>query len=139
MFHYNKLPIIFLINGIILTEQFFEEIRISLLTSMALEKLHNLQETPREREARLRIEKIKKSGKRKDNNTSNPYINFEKNIIILKYEFGFSLEEIKNLTLFAMNTILSYTSGSVQYKTSVAAYAAGNTKKIKFITDKEKK
>ena len=58
--------------------------------------------------------------------------------MILTYEFGYKPEEILNMTQYAINMILGYTNKSIQYKATLIAAGNGNTKKIKFITDKGK-
>lgn len=126
------------LNGIPLLEEYFVAVVDSILISMDLKGVNVLNETPREKEMRLRIEKIKKTGKSANDQKGSGYLNLEKNFITLKYEFGLSKQEILDLTVHAQKAILSYTSGSVNYKTSVVAFASGNAKKIKFITDKEK-
>lgn len=126
----------FTLEGILLTEEYFTAIKNVILISVGITEIETLNETPQEREARLKIEAIRKKDKNKQDGDG--YANIEKNFMVLQYEFGMSREEILDLTPFAQKTILSYTSAAVSYKASLIAFANGGAKKIKFITDKEK-
>lgn len=83
------------------------------------------------------IARIKKQGNKQS--TSDGDKNFEKNFITLLYEFGLSIEEIKQLNIYQYEIILSYTGNSINYKISTIAAGNGLSKKVKFITQGGKK
>lgn len=124
------------IKNLILTDELLESFRnIWLMAtgnkafSMAYKYL-----TPQERAIEEKIQAIKNQGKNiKGQENDN---GFEKAYIILTYEFGYSKDEILNMTMHTVKRILKYTSKSINYKLTLVAKANGNTKKVKFITDK---
>jgi hypothetical protein len=65
--------------------------------------------------------------------------NFNDSFMILTYEFGYKPIEIYNMTQYTINLILGHTNKSIKYKLSLIAAGNGNTKKVKFITDKGSK
>lgn len=86
--------------------------------------------SPEQRAYEEKIQAIKNKGKSQNKST-----NFEKMYMILTYEFGYRRDEILSMTMHTVNTIIKYTSKSINYKLTLAAKAYGNTKKVKFITD----
>jgi hypothetical protein len=86
--------------------------------------------TPEQRAIEEKIQAIKNKGEKEKSNDS-----FEKIYIILTYEFNYTREEILKMTMYAVQRILKYTSKSINYKLTLLAKAAGNTKKIQFIAD----
>jgi hypothetical protein len=86
--------------------------------------------SPEQRAYEEKIQAIKNKGKSQNKST-----NFEKIYMILTYEFGYRRDEILSMTMHTVNTIIKYTSKSINYKLTLAAKAYGNTKKVKFITD----
>ena len=124
------------INGHEIDEKLFERICAIILISLALKKQSDFIDDPKMREMQERINRIKNNNKAirgADNG------NFKDAFMILTYEFGYKPNEIYNMTQYAINMILGYTSKSINYKLSLIAAGNGNTKKVKFITDKGSK
>ena len=123
------------INNNLINEQLFERIRAIVLISLSLKKQGDFIDDPVMREMQEKINRIKqknKAVKGMDNG------NFNDAFMILTYEFGYKPNEIYNMTQYAINLILGYTNSSIRYKLSLIAAGNGNTKKVKFITDKGK-
>lgn len=116
-------------------EPLFTRLIRIILMSLALKKQSDFIDDPQMREMQEKIDRIKNQGK---NIRGNESTDFKNAFIILTYEFGYKPEEILNMTQYTINLILSYTSKSIRYKTTLIAAGNGNTKKVKFITDKGK-
>lgn len=114
-------------------DKIFERLRDIWLTSIDVRTFSNNYKymSPEERALEEKIQAIK--NQRKNNKGSS---SFEQFYIILTYEFGYSRDDILNMTMYAVKTILKYTSKSINYKLTLLAKANGNAKKVKFITDK---
>ena len=113
----------------------FKLIQDTLLTCMGLQKVDNyVSVDPRYEEMKKKINKIKQNGITKTNNHSD----LSETFVVLKYEFGFTIDEIKQLNVYQMNTYMSYVTKSIQYKVSVVGAGNGLTKKVKYITHKGK-
>ena len=124
------------INDNLIDEKIFERIRAIILISLALKKQDDFIDDPIMREMQEKINRIKNNNKAvKGANNGN----FHDAFIILTYEFGYKPVEIYNMTQYAINLILGYTNKSIRYKLSLIAAGNGNTKKVKFITDKGNK
>jgi hypothetical protein len=117
-----------------MTDELFERIRDMVLVSAGIKSHANNYKymSPEQRAMEEKIQAIKNKGKKQDNTPQS----FEKTYMVLTYEFGYTREEILNMTMYAVKTILKYTSKSINYKLTLMAKAYGNTKKVKFITDK---
>ena len=116
----------------IIDDQIFERMRDIWLISIDARPFSNVYQymSPEQRALEEKIQSIKNKGK------NNKEDSFEKIYMILTYEFNYSRKDILNMTMYAVKTILKYTSKSINYKLTLIAKAFGNTKKIKFITDK---
>ena len=114
-------------------DQIFERLRDMWLISIDAKTFSKAYQymSPEERKLEEKIQSIKNKGKNKNDNNS-----FEKIYITLTYEFNYSRNEILEMTMYAIKTILKYTSKSINYKLTLMAKAYGNTKKVRFITDK---
>lgn len=113
----------------------FKLIQDTLLTCMGLQKVDNyISVDPRYEEMKKKINKIKQNGITKTNNHSD----LSETFVVLKYEFGFSIDEIKQMNVYQMNTFMSYVNKSIQYKVSIVGAGNGLTKKVKYITHKGK-
>lgn len=123
------------LNGHKLTEQLFERICAIVLMALALKKESDFLDDPVMREMQEKINRIKNNNKPLKSGDSG---NFKDVFMILTYEFGYKPNEIYNMTQYAINFITSYTGKSIRYKTTLIAAGNGNTKKVKFITDKGK-
>lgn len=122
-------------NEILIDYPLFKLIQDTLLTIMGLQKVDNYSYVdPRYAELKTKINKIKKEGSPTINNQSN----LSESFVVLTYEFGFTIDEIKNMNVYQMNTYMSYVNKSIQYKVSVVGAGNGLTKKIKYITHKGK-
>lgn len=121
------------INKRPITDEIFERLRYIWMTSIDAKSFSKMYQymTPEERAIEDKIQAIKNKGKNQQNNDS-----FEKIYITLTYEFNYTREQILNMTMYAVKTILKYTSKSINYKLTLLAKAYGNTKKVRFITDK---
>ena len=123
------------INDNLINDKIFERICAIILISLALKKQSDFIDDPVMREMQEKINRIKQNNKAikgADNG------NFHDAFMILTYEFGYKPTEIYNMTQYAINLILGYTNKSIRYKLSLIAAGNGNTKKVKFITDKGK-
>lgn len=121
------------INGIQATEELLTRIFRIILITLALKKQSDFIDDPQMRAYQEKIDRIKRKNKPvKGMETGD----FQQAYMILTYEFGYKPEEILNMTQYAINTILGYTNKSITYKLTLIAAANGNTKKVKFITDK---
>lgn len=121
------------INGIQVTEELLTRIFRIILITLALKKQSDFIDDPQMRAYQEKIDRIKRKNKPvKGMETGD----FQQAYMILTYEFGYKPEEILNMTQYAINTILGYTNKSITYKLTLIAAANGNTKKVKFITDK---
>lgn len=124
------------INNNVISAKLFERICAIILISLALKKQSDFIDDPVMREMQEKINRIKQNNKAikgADNG------NFHDAFMILTYEFGYKPTEIYNMTQYAINLILGYTNKSIRYKLSLIAAGNGNTKKVKFITDKGNK
>ena len=123
------------INDNLINEKIFERICAIILISLALKKQSDFVDDPKMRELQEKINRIKNNNKAikgADNGNLNDAF------MILTYEFGYKPMEIYNMTQYAINLILGHTNKSIRYKLSLIAAGNGNTKKVKFITDKGK-
>ena len=121
------------INGVQVTEELLTRIFRIVLITLALKKQSDFIDDPQMRAYQEKIDRIKRKNKPvKGMETGD----FQQAYMILTYEFGYKPEEILNMTQYAINTILGYTNKSITYKLTLIAAANGNTKKVKFITDK---
>lgn len=123
------------INDHLINEDIFERIRAIILIAIALKKQSDFIDDPIMREMQEKINRIKNNNKAVKNTDSG---NFNDAFMILTYEFGYKPKEIYDMTQYAINLILGYTNKSIRYKLSLIAAGNGNTKKVKFITDKGK-
>ena len=123
------------INGHKMTEALFERISAIVLMATALKKQSDFLDDPAMREMQEKINRIKNNNKPLKSGDGG---NFKDAFIVLTYEFGYKPNEIYNMTQYAINFIMSYTGKSIRYKTTLIAAGNGNTKKVKFITDKGK-
>jgi hypothetical protein len=124
-----------MVNGIRATEELLTRIFRIILISLALKKQSDFIDDPQMRLYQEKIDRIKRKNKPAKGAESG---DFQQAYMILTYEFGYKPEEILNMTQYAINTILGYTNKSITYKLTLIAAANGNTKKVKFITDKGK-
>ena len=122
--------------GFPVTEVFFERIRQIILISCGIKKPTDFYTDPRLKAMQDKINKIK--GQKTKQSDAMHKSDFSDCLIILIYEFGLTVPYIETMTQYAVNFILGYTSKSVRYKASLIAVGNGNTKKVKFITDKGK-
>jgi hypothetical protein len=126
----------YMLSEICLNDELFENMKHIWLISIDSEPFSlNSQYIPVEqRKLEEKIRSIKNGGKNSKQTGGSK--EFEKIYMTLTYEFGCSREDILNMTMYTVKTILKYTSKSINYKLTLAAKAYGNTKKVKFITDK---
>jgi hypothetical protein len=123
------------IEGYDITQELFDYIIDMVLVSTEHKKMHDLKIIdPAMKAAQDKINKIKKQGK----NTSGGSSNFNDSYMILTYEFHYSPEQILNMTMYCISTILKYTSKSINYKISLIGAGNGLSKKVHFITQKGK-
>ena len=124
------------ICGYTVTQELFDRIITLLLIAAGQKKLSELSIIdPAMREAQERINKIKKQ---KQNNVAGGFSSFNDSYMILTYEFHYTPEQILNMTMYCINTILKYTSKSINYKISLIGAGNGLSKKVHFITEKGK-
>ena len=123
------------LNGHVVDAKLFERICAIILISVALKKQSDFIDDPVMREMQEKINRIKNNNKAVKGAESG---NFNDAFMILTYEFGYKPMEIYNMTQYAINLILGHTNKSIRYKLSLIAAGNGNTKKVKFITDKGK-
>ena len=123
------------IDGHIIDEKLFTRMSRIILMAAALKKSTDFIDDPVMRAYQEKIDKIKSQNKAAQNANDQ---NFKEAYMILTYEFGYKPEEILNMTQYAVTVILGYTSNSIRYKLTLIAAGNGNTKKVKFITDKGK-
>lgn len=123
-------------DNIVVNEKLFERICAIILISLALKKQSDFIDDPVMREMQERINRIKNNNKAIKGADSG---NFNDAFMILTYEFGYKPMEIYNMTQYVINLILGHTNKSIKYKLSLIAAGNGNTKKVKFITDKGSK
>ena len=124
-----------LIKNRVIDDCIFERMRHIWLISIdakAFSKTYQYM-SPEQRVMEEKIQYIKNKNKNKNNKSED---GFEKIYMILTYEFHYTRNEILEMTMYAVKTILKYTSKSINYKLTLIAKANGNTKKVKFITDK---
>lgn len=115
-----------------LTSEWFDRIADIVMAATDNKKLHQIiNKDTKIQEAEERIKKIKNQNKTNNDNS------LESIYMILSYEFGYSSEQILNMTLYAISRITSYTSASINYKISLIGAGNGLSKKVHFIT-KEK-
>ena len=122
------------INGILVDEPLFTRIMRIILIALALKKQSDFVDDPQLQAYQEKINRIKNQNKSVTGNSTD----FNKAFMILTYEFGYKPDEILNMTQYTINFILGYTGKSINYKLSLIAAGNGNTKKVKFITDKGK-
>ena len=120
------------INGVLIDEPLFTRIMRIILIALALKKQSDFVDDPQLQAYQEKINRIKSQNKSVTGNSTD----FNKAFMILTYEFGYKPEEILNMTQYTINFILGYTGKSINYKLSLIAAGNGNTKKVKFITDK---
>ena len=132
---YDEDKQVFTIQGAILDDELFERIRQIILIASGINKLSSASSymSPEQRAMEEKIQEIKSRGKKQNDKSSG--MNIEKIYMVLTYEFGYSRDEILNMTMYIVKTILKYTSKSIRYKLTLAAKAYGNVKKVSFITD----
>lgn len=116
----------------IVEDELFERMKHIWLVAIGAENYSEAIKymTPEQRMLEEKVRAIKNSGKNRSDAKS-----FEKIYIILTYEFGYSREEILEMTMYMVKTILKYTGKSINYKLTLLAKAYGNTKKVKFIAN----
>lgn len=124
-----------LINGMCANEELITRIFRIILISLALKKQTDFIDDPQLKAYQDKIDRIKQKNKSVKGAESG---DFQQAYMILTYEFGYTQEQILNMTQYAINTILGYTNKSIAYKLTLIAAGNGNTKKVKFITDKGK-
>lgn len=123
------------ICGYTVTQELFDRIITLLLIAVGKKKLSELSIIdPAMKEAQDRINKIKKQ---KQNNVAG-ISSFNDSYMILTYEFHYTPEQILNMTMYCINTILKYTNKSINYKISLIGAGNGLSKKVHFITEKGK-
>lgn len=125
------------INGQKITEEEFDYLRnlILFLTKIKTKNSQILEQDSRYKASQDLIAKIK--GQNKSNQDND--VNFEKNYIVLLWEFGLTPEQIQQLNIYQYETILSYTNSAVETKINTVAAGNGLTKKFKYITQGGKK
>ena len=127
----------FFIDGkIALTYQIYEEIMNCVRISSCM-KPNTIQiKDKRYLEFEKKINKIKKNNQVKDVDQD-----FEKSFMILLYDFNFKPNEILEMNLYQIKTILSYSGSIMNYKISLIASGNGlnKKKKISHYTDKRSK
>ena len=125
------------INGQKITEEEFDYLRnlILFLTKIKTKNSQILEQDSRYKASQDLIAKIK--GQNKSNQDSDA--NFEKNYVVLLWEFGLTPEQIQQLNIYQYETILSYTNSAVETKINTVAAGNGLTKKFKYITQGGKK
>ena len=123
------------INGNEIDEKIFTRITQIILLALSLKKQSDFIDDPQLRAYQEKIDRIKRQNKPIKGMESG---DFKDAFMILTYEFGYKPDEIMNMTQYAINLILGYTGKSIRYKTTLIAAGNGNTKKVKFITDKGK-
>ena len=125
------------INNQSINEEIFEYLRnlILFLSKIKGKNDNILEQDPRYKASQDLIAKIKGQNKSNQNNDKN----FEKNFIVLLWEFGLTPDEIRKLNMYQYETILSYTSSAVSTKIGTVAAGNGLTKKFKYITEGGKK
>ena len=123
-----------LINDIAFNEEGFNYLRglILQLSKIKTKQDTLLEQDPRYKASQDMIARIKKQGNNQMQDTDK---NFEKNFIVLIWEFGLTPEEIYNLNIYQYETILAYTSNAVSTKIGTVAAGNGLTKKFKYITE----
>ena len=124
------------INDYQIDGKVFDRICAIILISLALKKQSDFVDDPIMREMQEKINRIKNNNKPIKGMDGG---NFNDAFMILTYEFGYKPMEIYNMTQYAINLILGHTNKSIKYKLSLIAAGNGNTKKVKFITDKGSK
>ena len=122
-----------LINSVPIDEQVLVRITRIILMALALKKPSDFIDDPQLQAYQDKINRIKSKNQSKTVSS-----NFEHSFMILTYEFNYKPDEILNMTPYLINTLISYTGKSIRYKTTLIAAGNGNTKKVKFITDKGK-
>ena len=125
------------INGQKITEEEFDYLRnlILFLTKIKTKNSQILEQDSRYKASQDLIAKIK--GQNKSNQDSDA--NFEKNYVVLLWEFGLTPEQIQQLNIYQYETILRYTNSAVETKINTVAAGNGLTKKFKYITQGGKK
>lgn len=124
-----------IISEIKLNKEWFDLIQDIVLVAIQHKKLHQIiNNDPTIQALEDKINKIKKQNKNKSSNGDS----LEELYMILTYEFGYSKEEILNMTMYAVTKITKYTSASINYKVSLIGAGNGLSKKIHFITKKGK-
>lgn len=125
----------FVVNDtFVLEEPLFERICRIVLIALALKKQSDFIDDPELKAMQEKIDRIKN----KNNAVRNDKASIQDLYLILTYEFNYTPEQILNMTQYAINFITSYTSKSINYKLTLIGAANGNTKKVKFITNKGK-
>lgn len=124
------------VDNIELNKEIFDRIVSIVLVATEHKKLHELAiKDPALQAMEDKIARIKKQN---NNNKNALDSSFTQSYMILNYEFGYSSEQILNMTMYAITMILKYTGKSINYKVSLIGAGNGLSKKIHFITDKGK-
>ena len=119
-----------------ITQELFDRVINLVLVATEHKKLHEFViKDPALQAMEDKIARIKKQNN--NNNNKNALdSSFAQSYVILNYEFGYTPEQILNMTMYAITMILKYTSKSINYKVSLIGAGNGLTKKIHFITEK---
>ena len=125
------------IGNVVVEEALFTRMIRLILMACSLKKQGDFIDDPVMRAYQEKIDRIKSQGK-KQMQGGMQQGEMQNMFMVLSYEFGYKQEEILNMTQYAINLVLSYTGKSIRYKTTLIAAGNGNTKKVKFITDKGK-
>ena len=124
------------LKNYIIDEQLFNRIVDIVLMSTEHKHINNSAHIdPQLEELERKIANIKNKNKKNQKADTN----FTTSYMILSYEFGYTQEQILNMTMYAISLILKYTGKSINYKVSLIGTGNGLTKKIHFITEKENK
>lgn len=121
-------------DTIILEEILFTRLCRIILMALALKKQADFVDDPQMKALQEKIDRIKNQNKNNPKEKSG----VQDLYLILTYEFGYTQEQILNMTQYAINFVMNHTSKSIRYKLTLIGAANGNTKKVKFITDKGK-
>lgn len=108
-----------------------------ILIASSIKKPEDFDQDPRMKALQEKINRIKAQNRKNTNpNNTETLASLVKTYMILTYEFGYTKEQVLDMTPFLMNRILEHTSGSINYKISLIAAGNGLSKKVHFITDK---
>lgn len=124
----------YFINGIQLEYNLYEEIMNCVKISSCLTTGLATIKDKKYIELEKKINKIKKNSKTNIEN------NFEQSFIILSYEYNLKPEEILDMNIYQIKTLLSYSGAITNYKISLIATGNGlSKKKFQHYSEKRRK